>query len=267
MTTPAVPVRQPGFLETLLWGTAFVVLVDASILAVNAAMMPYGGGGGLFGGWMLSLILIFVCCGLVAKGLGGEGAGLFLGVIIFAVIALVFQVLGGRIYKLGRVRETPVIAVAEADQPAHASCDVFHFSDGKVLRKYYGLRELPGRRRHIYYYVAPLVPEGWKDTDPVTAWVASEEYGIGMPFSWDQPHRGGYRTGLDSTDFRELVDKTAANRRLVSRPNAPILEWDAQPREALESAARAELWGMLAVDALVLGAFLFPFFRRKPRRT
>lgn len=265
MNAPAAPVREPGFLPTLLWGTAFVALVDAALLGVNAAMMPYGGGGGLFGGWMLSLLLIFACCALVARGLGGGGA-LFIGIIAFAVFSLAFEFLGGRIYKLGGVKESPVIAVAEADQAAHASCDVFHFSDGKVMRKYYGIQEVGGRRRHDYYYVAPLVPDGWKETDPVTAWVAADVAYLGMPASWDQPLRGGYRAGLDSTAYRKLVDETAAQRHLVSRANAPILVWDAQPRESLESGARAELWGFLAVDALVLLSMLFPFFVRKPRR-
>lgn len=265
MSAPAAPVREPGLLGTLLWGTAFVALVDASLLAVNAAMMPYGGGGALFAGWMLSLVLIFACCALVARGLGGGGS-LLVGIIAFAVFSLAFEVLGGRIYRLGNVRETPVIAVADADLPAHASCDVFHFSDGRVLRKYHGQRELSGRRRHLFYHVAPLVPDGWKETDPVTAWVAAELGGVGLPASWDQPHRGGYRTGLSSTDFKQLVDETAASRHLVSRANAPILLWDAQPRESLESSIRAELWSFLGVDALVLASMLVPFFLRKPRR-
>jgi len=265
MSAPDAPVRKPGFLATLLWGAAFVALVNVGVLGINAAMMPYASGGGYFGGWMLSLVVIFGCCALVAKGLG-EGGGLFIGIIAFAVCSLAFEFMGGRIYKLGNVKESPVITVAEADQPAHAACDVFRFTDGRIDRKYYGIRDVGGRRRRIYYYVAPLVPDGWKDTDPVTAWVAAEVEYLGMPASWDQPLRGGYRAGLDSITFKELVDQTAAGRHLVSRANAPILIWDAQPRDALEFGARAELWGLLAVDALVLVSMLFPFFRRKPRR-
>jgi hypothetical protein len=237
-----------GLPAALLWMTLLLLLVNAGILLVSHLMFPQSSGWALFGGWLLDLVVIFVLAGWIGSKLGGRGVLPIL-CILFAVYALVYGLMGGHIPRLFKVRETPVIPVRDADQDAHRSSDVFHFSDGRIELKYLGTRTLGGGGRGMksYYRCAPLVPADWKPSDPVTAWVVDCGGDVFLPASWKEDWRGGYEPGLDSI-YRELVRETAAGRSLNSRADVPIVIWSQDPMRDFRRVAAWQLGFLLAID-------------------
>lgn len=254
-----------GRAASLGWSVVFILVANAGILGINAAMIPYASGGTMFLGWLLGLIVVVVAAGAVSKKLSGA-AGPFVAVILLAVLSLVYAALGGRLPKALFLRESPAISVSDADLPAHAGCDVFHFTDGRVHPTLRGLRSQTTKTRGfaartVSYQVAPLVPEGWKASDPIPAWVAA----VGaLPASWSQDLRGGYRVDSEPL-YREIIEETTARHRLTSRGGAPILVWERDPRAALLAIARVELGILIAADLVILASLVVPlFFRKRP---
>jgi len=244
-------------------GTILLLLAgSAEIVGINAAMMPYRTGGGMFVGWLLCLAAIAASAGLLSKLMPGRGGVLFLPVFLLFIYSCLYAVLGGQMPRLLSLRETGVISVTEADQPPHESSDVFHFSDGRVSRRYHWTRSISRKMRAGSYHVAPVVPEGWRESDPITLWAVGEGSGEFPSDAWRKSGVGGYRAISDAT-FRDMIEQGVSSSRLVSRPRAPLVFLDDHPREALLSAARFELWGLLGVSVLSLAALVLPLLRGK----
>jgi hypothetical protein len=261
MTDPATP---PSRLASLAWSVAFVAVASGAIVGINALMMPYGGGGTLFLGWLLCLGAIVIAAAALFRR-HAAGGGAIVAVILLAVASLLYGVYGGRLPGVFGIRETPPIPAAEADRPEHARADVFHFADGRVHPKYHGLRVQTVRRRGssstFHYRVAPLVPDGWKESDPVPAWAAVEG---ARTDAWSRDCRGGYRSG-EETLFRELIDETAARHKLTTRGTAPILVWTDDPRGALMGLVKIEIWTLIGVDVALLTLLAVPLlFAKRP---
>lgn len=257
MAHDTIPAQPVGFLAALLWTTLLLLLTNAGILFITHKVMPQPSGWGLFGGWLLNLIIIFVLAGWIGGKLGGRGGGVFFLVILFAIYALVYGLTGGHLPRAFRLHETPVIPVRDADLDAYRDADVFHFSDGTVDVKRSATRILPGRRHHtLYYHVAPLLPPDWKPGDLIPAWVAQSGWNELPPASWKEAHRGGYAVGLDST-YRELTLETIQRHALKSSQTCPILHWSADPAKGFRSSAYWELGFLLAIDLL---GFIFLIF-------
>jgi hypothetical protein len=109
-----------------------------------------------------------------------------------------------------------------------------------------------------FYHAAPVVPEGWKESDPVPLWAVGEFQGHAFPDAWRNPVRGGYRVISDAT-YRDLI----SGNGLTSRPRAPMIVLDDHPREALLADARFELWWLLAAAGLSLAGALVILLRIK----
>lgn len=254
--TPAPsPAPSPSPAASAAWSLLYVVVVTAGILGIHTLMMPYGSGGTMFLGWLLTVGVLVISSGAVARRISASGV-LFFAVIAYAVLSLIYSAMGGMLPRILGIRETPAIAVAEADRPEHARAHVFHFTDGRVALNYEGTEVLSRKRGRITYYVAPVVPEGWKATDPVPAWVAAESWRTeGVSTGWKSPWRGGYRIRPEIA-FDRLVRETAGRHRLVTAPNAPILVWSQDPRADLDSRVKAELWSVVVVDLVVLASLI-----------
>jgi hypothetical protein len=243
----------PGTLLFLLAGSAAVV-------GINGLMTPYRTGGGMFLGWLLCLAALAAAGGVLAKWKLGDSGRFFLPFLLFALYSCLYGILGGLLPRLVTLRETPAISVAEAGQPAYETSDVFHFSDGNVLKRYRSTRQVSRRMLAAgFYHAAPVVPEGWKESDPVPLWAVGEFQGKAFPDDWTKPVRGGYRLISDAT-YRNMIEGNG----LTSQPRAPMVILDEHPREALLSAARIELWGLVAVWGLSLAVPLLLALRRKP---
>jgi hypothetical protein len=251
--------RRP--LKSLAGAVLFLAAASVGIVGINAAMLPYRSGGGMFLGWLLCLASIGVSAAVVSKGLG-EGSRFFAPVLLFAISSCLYVVMGGRLPKLLSLRETPVISVKDADQPPHAAADVFHFSDGHVHPRYRWTRTLRTRRGPYSYHVAAVVPEGWKESDPVTLWAVDQGVGERRPESWGREARGGYRAVSEAMLDEYIRDGTARNH-LVASARAPMILWEDHPRESLLAIARTEFWILLAVNVLSLATLALPLLRRK----
>ena len=244
-------------LPSLLGVLLFVLAASVEIVGINALMMPYRTGGGMFLGWLLCLIALAVTGGLLAKaGLGSAGP-FFLPYLLLAFFSCLYGIVGGQIPRLLALRETPPIPVAEASQPAHQSSHVFQITDGHVLGRHHGTRRVSRKMNAGRYHVAPIIPEGWKESDPVPAWAVGEGKGEFPSEAWRKAVGGGYRCIADAT-YRDMIEEG----RLKSVPGAPLLVLDEHPREALLAAARFELWWLLAAGGLSLLGGLLPFVRR-----
>ncbi len=239
-----------------------VLAASAEVVGIHALMMPYRTGGGMFLGWLLCLAAVAVTGGVLAKaGLGSSGS-FFAPFLLFAIFSCVYGVLGGQLPRLLLLRETPPIPLAEAAQPAHHASHVFHLRDGLVQRRHHWRRRVSRKMSAGSYHVAPIVPEGWKESDPVPAWAVGEGTGEFPSEAWRKGVGGGYRCIADAT-YRDMIE----HGPLASSPGAPLLVLDEHPREALLAAARVELWGLLAAAGLSLLSGVLPLARRNSLRT
>jgi hypothetical protein len=250
MDQPEPPTPSVG--ASLLGMLAFLALTNVGMMVVTHWVMPQREGWGMFGGWLLNLVVIFGSFALCNRG----NQGWLLLSIPFAVFALMYGIVGGHIPRAIRVRESPVLPVADADRPEQRF-DVWHFSDGKIEMKYAGSERVRARSMSIYYHVAPVVPADWKPSDKVPAWVVSSEGNGPYPESWDHDYRGGYDAGLDSR-FREIVQNTARRRSLQTSETAPLLIWSEDPKKAFMSVAWIELGFLLAIDLVGIVMVLWP---------
>jgi hypothetical protein len=247
-----------GFLAALLWMTLLLLLTDAGVLLVTHQVMPQASGWGLFGGWLLNLIVIFVLAGWIGGKTGRSGAVMAV-TILFAIYALVYGIAGGHIPRAFRLRETPVIPVRDADLDAYRDSDVFHFSDGTVDVKQSATRILTrrGSGSITYYHVAPLVPPDWKPGDLIPAWVGQSGWNEFPPASWKNDLRGGCDVGLDAT-YRTLALEAIQKHSLKSSRTCPILFWSADPAKEFRKSAYWELGFLLAINLLGFLSLIFP---------
>jgi len=253
--------QAPRPMKTIAGSLLFLAASSAAVVGINAAMMPYRTGGGMFLGWLLCLIAVAVSAGVAAK-LSPEGAW-FLPVILFALFSCVYGIVGGNIPRLVFLRETPLLTVKEAAQPPHDSADVFHFSDGRVSKRYHWTRRVSRKMLAAgFYHVAPVLPEGWKESDPITLWAVGEANGEFPSDAWRKAGSGGYREISDAT-YRNMIEDGVARSHLVSAPRAPLIQLEDDPREALRKAGRFELWCFVGVLAVSLVILLLPLVRKK----
>ncbi len=119
-----------------------------------------------------------------------------------------------------------VSGIMVSDAPKYTSETVFHFLDGKVMKDYYGYEPIMGRHYKVGdAYVAPIVPDDWKPSDPVPAWAYSE---YRSPEEWDQEFRAGVRQSYDEVKQDAIKDAEKENY-IKSAENAPILMWTNKP--------------------------------------
>jgi len=124
-----------------------------------------------------------------------------------------------------------VSGIMVADAPKYPSETVFYFLDGKVMKDYLGYEPIMGRRYKVGdAYVAPIVPDDWKPTDPVPAWAYAE---YNSPDAWDQELRAGIREAYDGIK-EEAVKDAEESYRIKSAENAPILMWIDNPERELQ---------------------------------
>lgn len=137
-----------------------------------------------------------------------------------------------------------VSGIKVVDAPKYTSETVFYFLDGKVKKDYIGYEPIMGRRYKVGdAYVAPIVPDDWKPTDPVPAWAYSE---YRDPDAWDRQFRGGIREQYDEVKD-DAVKDAETSYHIHSAENAPILVWTNKPELELNFYKK-------------VGTFLFIFF-------
>lgn len=246
---------KPRSLTTLLGVLAFLVAANAATVGIHAAMMPYRSGGGMFLGWLLCIAAFAVTAAVVSKAPGG-GDGLFLPFLLFCIFSCIYGIVGGRLPRLWSLRETPLLSVKEADRPPHDASHVFHLSDGHVDRRYHNFRITRLRTGRTSAHVAPIVPEGWKESDPITLWAVGERDDGSSVMPWGGDVRGGY-SPASVAEYEQLIRDEVSRYRLVSSPTAPMILLAEDPRGSLLAAVRWELWALLALNVLSLGGVLF----------
>jgi hypothetical protein len=163
--------RPPGFLRAALWSMGYIAFVNAGLLAVRHLVLTGRDGWSLFGAFVVdSAIVLF--SSLKASELLGRRKLMAVPVVLFLGYGFYYHNLGGHLPALLRLRETPVIAVKEADR--YPRYDVFHLADGHIdLKSEFGWSfTRPKSGGTLYYRVAPIVPEGWTKSDRVTLWAA-----------------------------------------------------------------------------------------------
>ncbi len=245
-------------MKPLLGILAFIVMTNVGIIAVTHWLMPQGAGWALFGGWLLNLVVIAVSAG-IASSAGASSSAMFVPFILLAVYSLVYGIIGGHIPRAFRLRESPVMTVADAGKQVY---DVYRFSDAHVETKHLEHLTVPGRGR-LYYYAAPVVPAGWKPGDPVPAWVVHSSKQPGYPADWDKEFRGGYDPGFDDR-YRELMEGASRNKATPTSPNAPVLMGAEDPRSGFMSTAWWELGGLILIDLVAIGMAIFAALRPEP---
>lgn len=167
---------------------AFVLAAGAEIVSIHALLMPYRTGGGMFLGWLLCLIALAVTGGGLAKLKLGSSGAFFLPFLLFAIFSCVYGIVGGQLPRLLVLRETPLLSTADAALPAHRTSHVFHLSDGHVPPKYHSTRRVSRKMSAAgRYHVAPIVPPGWKESDPVPAWAVGEGQASSPPTPGGRP--------------------------------------------------------------------------------
>jgi hypothetical protein len=246
--------RPPGLLRTALGSLAYIAFVNAGLLAVRHVVLTGRDGWSLFGAFVVdSAIVLF--SSVKANELLGGGKLMAVPVVLFLGFGFYYHNLGGHLPALIHLRETPLIAVKEADR--YPGYDVFHLEDGSIDRRgefsWSATRYKSGYVLH--YRVAPIVPEGWTKSDRITLWAAEMSSGEFAPASWQKPLRGGRKID-DDANLRRLVDETAERKGYRSVPGVQIISWSDHPKEDLMADVHLELGILLVIDLLVLVALL-----------
>src|SRR5258706_6811731 len=151
MSGVTAPTKQGGAIG-ILWVLILIAVTNIAIVFITWCLLPSTNGFAMFVAWVLNVIVTLVAAVLTEKRLKGGGM-LIVPIAGYILFSLVYGIMGGRIPKVFRIRETPTISVKEADRyPGH---DVYHFSDGRVNTRYASLRRMGGRPRRYYYHAAP----------------------------------------------------------------------------------------------------------------
>jgi hypothetical protein len=145
----------------------------------------------------------------------------------------------------------PAASGVPADEAGrHASASLFRFTNARVATEFTGVRGVrrAGGRGHPprteWYYVAPVVPEGWGPGRPVPAWAGAPVNQFYASFDdWSKPHGAGVR--LASYELRyygEAARDAEQKYGLVSADGAPFIRWAPEPEAALARARLFVLW-------------------------
>ena len=170
-----------------------------------------------------------------------------------------------------RLRAGAIVDIGVAEAPLHPEATLFRFRDGRVLayRAGYYQRVISHRNSttRLDYFVAPLVPDAWKEGDPVPAWVATQ----GSGSSWVRPWRCGARLDVpaDADNGYRAAIRECTRKGLTELPGAPILEWiedaDAWPAQRVHAGCRVTA-GLFCTWYVVLIFFLGYRFVADPIR-
>ncbi len=160
------------------------------------------------------------------------------------------------------------ILVAEA--AAHPDAQAFTFRDGQVIGEMSGshvvrLRNSAMGNTVTFYFVAPVVSEGWQPDMPVPLWaVCRLQSSYACMFDWREPHRTGIRVhSIDESDFLVAVHNAEVRHGLTSAPDAPLIEWGASPTDAISSARNGVIMLPPVVFAFwMAGVVIFRLYRR-----
>src|SRR6185295_10438597 len=228
-------------MKTLPRMLAFLALTNVGILAVTHLMGPQRSGWALFGCWLLNLGVVGVAAAIVGKA-PFEAPGSFVVLILLALFACIYGVVGGRAPKVFSLRESPLLAIADVGTDPQ-KFDVWRFSGGRINLDLVAHREMWMRNHRLHYYAAPVLPADWKKGDPIPAWVVHSSGSFGVPESWKKECSGGY-----DEEYRKLVEDTSRSRSLNTRANAPILTCSDDPRNDFLGTAWFELGALLLID-------------------
>jgi|GEM_PF-3454345 len=162
-----------------------------------------------------------------------------------------------------------------ADVPSHSTAGGFTFNEGTVRTdlegRYLSTRVDVNRRRESrWYYVAPVVPEGWTADDPVAVWGSCSDI-ASCREEWKTPHRAGVRLNPETVtmkDYQEAARDAESRHGLRSHPGAVFITWVASPeaaiRDFLSDAKTTLLLWNIAWMATVLAVAVLEL--RKKRR-
>ena len=165
-----------------------------------------------------------------------------------------------------------VSGVSAAEASGHRSASSFRFTDARVAAEYVGVKSvrLPGLRgypsRTEWYYVAPVVPVGWKPGQPVTLWAGApvDRYYASLD-EWSKPHGAAVQlSSYEVAYLREAAADSASRHGLTPPDGALFIRWTAEPEAEVGRARKFVLWVALGNDLLL--ALVFAAALLKPAR-
>jgi hypothetical protein len=158
------------------------------------------------------------------------------------------------------------LAVTEALNRPQAGGYIFR--DGLVRADLRGSffsshRGINNQRESSWYYVAPVVPEDWTPSDPVTVWAACGEI-ASCTKNWAKPFRAGVRLNAETTsmpDYRKAAADAESRHGIRSHSEAIFMTWVENPRATIEEFKSdgiwtAKIWNIVWLTTVLLAAFI-----------
>lgn len=149
-----------------------------------------------------------------------------------------------------------------------------HFSDGRILPESSSTYidagvDTDGDSYEYHYTVAPVIPRGWRQEDPVTLWVVTGSFETSaISFAdWEGPIQGLGPNG-SREKYRRAVATAVADHNLQSHPEALLLRLHEESYSVLLSKFQRRL--LIYLGAVVVIGWLplfiiFPQRGEKPR--
>lgn len=223
------------------------------------------------------VLTVFICCLTWAAllevfGYGPHGAVVFLGLTL--PLGSWFLIHANHEYWL---LGPGAAGVPAAEAGGHRYASSFRLRDARVATEFLGVKSVRygGGRGHLprtgWYYVAPVVHEGWEPGQPVSLWAAApaNQY-YGSLKEWSKPHRAGVQ--LSSYELRYLREAAADSEERYGvklSDGAIFIRWTPEPETEVERSRRFVLWVIAGGDLLLVllfaGASLVTLLRRTYR--
>lgn len=225
------------------------------------------------------VLTVFICCLnwaalLEVFGCGPHGAVVFLGLTL--PLGAWFLIHANHEYWL---LGPGVAGVSVAEAGGHRYASSFRLRDARVATEFQGVKSVRygGGRGYLprtaWYYVAPVVHEGWEPGQPVSVWAAAPagRY-YGGPEDWSKPHGAGVQ--FSSYELRYLREAAADSEewyRARLSDGAIFIRWMPEPEAEVWRSRKFVLWVIAGGDLLLVllfaGASLVTLLRRIYRRS
>jgi hypothetical protein len=221
-----------------LHGLAYLVLW----LSFGVAM-----GVAIFGAFLLAFALAYKHVLPSAKAMAVGFVALYVGVVC-VLLHTVFP-----LFPLGPT----VILKDVSEAPQHLAAGALKLeSKGRTLRQYAGEYTDTSGKYDLHYRVYPVVPSGWKPTEPVPLWEGQE----GDSTESDAPSDDVAVLFQPQDTYHEAIAEAVKRFQLTSSPSAPVIYWTSQ--DTLEGRKRT---GYILIFSAYLVWLVLSLVLRTPR--
>ena len=150
------------------------------------------------------------------------------------------------------------VTVAEAGRHRYASS--FRFRDARVATELLGVKSVTqggGRGHHPrteWYYVAPVVYEGWSPEQPLSLWAGAPVNNYYSTLeNWAKPHRAGVQlSSCELRYLREAATNSEEQHGIRALDGTPFIRWTPEPETEVARARKFVLWVAAGNNLLLL---------------